>query len=197
MGYGSGEYTKGEYARTAAATLAYFLTLQRDAVGLVTFDDRVTEYLPPRYRPGHLHRLMAMLDREPRGPRDRPVRAAGAGRGDRREARADRPDLRPARPRRRAAHAARLPPIAGATRWSSSASSTRRRSPSTSPRRPCSSDSSRGGSSTSTPTPRAPATSAGSPRTRPRSQRACTDLGIDFQTITTDSPAGTGCCSTS
>jgi uncharacterized protein (DUF58 family) len=67
MNYRSGEYTKGDYARTAAATIAYYLTLQRDAVGLLTFDDRVTDYLAPRHRPGHLHRLMGMLDREPRG----------------------------------------------------------------------------------------------------------------------------------
>ena len=40
MGYTSGEYTKGDYARTAAATIAYFLSRQRDAVGLLTFDDQ-------------------------------------------------------------------------------------------------------------------------------------------------------------
>lgn len=67
MGYGSGPYTKGEYARTAAATLAYFLTTQRDAVGLVTFEDRITDVLPARHRPGHLRRLMAMLERAPEG----------------------------------------------------------------------------------------------------------------------------------
>jgi uncharacterized protein (DUF58 family) len=63
MGYGSLEYTKIEYARTAAATLAYFLATQRDAAGLVTFDERIAEYLPARYRPGHLHRLMMCLER--------------------------------------------------------------------------------------------------------------------------------------
>jgi uncharacterized protein (DUF58 family) len=67
MGYRSGSYSKSDYARTVAATIAYFLTLQRDAVGLLTFEDRVTEYLPPRYRPGHLRRVMAVLDREPQG----------------------------------------------------------------------------------------------------------------------------------
>src|SRR5688572_33412877 len=63
MGYGSLEYTKIEYARTAAATLAYFLATQRDAAGLVTFDEKIAEYLPARYRPGHLHRLMMCLER--------------------------------------------------------------------------------------------------------------------------------------
>src|SRR5207248_5645905 len=67
MGYRSGPYSKIEYARTAAATIAYFLSSQRDAVGLLTFEDRITEYLPPRYRPGHLRRLMAALEREPAG----------------------------------------------------------------------------------------------------------------------------------
>src|SRR5450759_3376575 len=38
MGYRSGAYSKSEYARTAAATIAYFLSSQRDAVGLLTFD---------------------------------------------------------------------------------------------------------------------------------------------------------------
>jgi uncharacterized protein (DUF58 family) len=67
MNYRSLDYSKSEYARTAAATIAYFLGLQRDAVGLLTFEDRITDYLPPRHRPGHLRRLLAMLDREPRG----------------------------------------------------------------------------------------------------------------------------------
>src|SRR5215218_78525 len=63
MGFGSIKYTKIDYARTAAATLAYFLSMQRDAVGLVTFDERIADYLPARYRPGHLHRLMVCLER--------------------------------------------------------------------------------------------------------------------------------------
>jgi uncharacterized protein (DUF58 family) len=67
MSYGSGSISKWEYARTAAATMALFLSRQRDAVGLVTFEDRVKEYLPPRSRPGHLAHLMATLHREPEG----------------------------------------------------------------------------------------------------------------------------------
>ncbi len=67
MGYRSGANSKYEYARTVAATLAYFLSLQRDAVGLLTFDEGIREYLPPRHRPGHLRRLMGILSREPSG----------------------------------------------------------------------------------------------------------------------------------
>jgi uncharacterized protein (DUF58 family) len=67
MGYRSGDYSKGDYARTAAATIAYFLSRQRDAVGLLTFDEKITNYLPPRHRPGQLRRLIGMLEREPEG----------------------------------------------------------------------------------------------------------------------------------
>jgi uncharacterized protein (DUF58 family) len=66
MGYGSLAYTKAAYAATLAATLAYFLYLQGDAVGLIAFDDRVRDYLPPRHRTGHLRTLMHALD----GPAD-------------------------------------------------------------------------------------------------------------------------------
>lgn len=67
MGYGSLSYDKAEYAKTAAATIAYFLSLQRDAAGLVTFDDRIRDYLPARFRPGHLHRLFIALERATAG----------------------------------------------------------------------------------------------------------------------------------
>ena len=63
MNYGTLGFTKAEYAKTAAATLAYFLSLQRDAVGVTTFDEQIGEYLPPRFRPGHIHRLMMCLER--------------------------------------------------------------------------------------------------------------------------------------
>lgn len=62
MGYGSLGYSKADYAKTAAATLAFFLSQQRDAVGVLTFDEAIQEYLPARFRPGHLHRLMLALE---------------------------------------------------------------------------------------------------------------------------------------
>jgi uncharacterized protein (DUF58 family) len=67
MGFTSLEYTKAEYAKTAAATIAYFLSRQRDAVGLITFDQAIKDYLPARFRPGQLHRLMLCLERAPAG----------------------------------------------------------------------------------------------------------------------------------
>src|SRR5215467_9074658 len=67
MNYGSVGYTKSQYANTLAATLAYFLSLQGDAVGLLTFDDKIRDYLPARHRPGHLRHLMLRLEREADG----------------------------------------------------------------------------------------------------------------------------------
>src|SRR5262249_54585591 len=67
MDYGSLGYTKADYARTLAATLAYFLQTQRDAAGLTTFHDQLLDYMPARYRPRHLRRLMLFLDRPAAG----------------------------------------------------------------------------------------------------------------------------------
>jgi uncharacterized protein (DUF58 family) len=67
MSYGSLAYTKSDYARTFAATLAWFLHEQGDAVGLFSFDERVRDYLPARHRQGHLRQLMLALEREPEG----------------------------------------------------------------------------------------------------------------------------------
>src|SRR5690348_12263389 len=63
MTYGSVGYTKAQYANTLAATLAYFLYLQGDAIGLLTFDEQIREYLPARHRTGHLRHLMLMLEK--------------------------------------------------------------------------------------------------------------------------------------
>lgn len=67
MGFGSLGYTKEQYASTLAATLGYFMSTQRDAVGLVTFDEQMREYVPAKYRPGHLRRLMVALERPVEG----------------------------------------------------------------------------------------------------------------------------------
>lgn len=63
MDYGSLEYAKTEYATTLAATFAYFLQGQRDAVGLLTFDRAVEEYLPSRFRIGHFNQLLVALEK--------------------------------------------------------------------------------------------------------------------------------------
>jgi uncharacterized protein (DUF58 family) len=67
MSFGSRGYTKADYARTLAATLAWFLHHQGDATGLLTFDGEVREYLPARHRPGHLRQLMLALEKPAEG----------------------------------------------------------------------------------------------------------------------------------
>ncbi len=55
--------TKQAYAEQLAAALALLLLKQRDAVGLVRFDDAVRTVVPPRARPAHFQRLVgAMLE---------------------------------------------------------------------------------------------------------------------------------------
>jgi uncharacterized protein (DUF58 family) len=63
MGYGSGAMTKLEYGACLAASLAYLMNRQRDAVGLTAFDDRIVSMLPASARPGHLRNVLLTLDR--------------------------------------------------------------------------------------------------------------------------------------
>jgi len=61
MAYTSGGISKFEYARTLASALAYFIMRQRDAVGLITFDDEVREFIPAKCRQPHLIRILRSL----------------------------------------------------------------------------------------------------------------------------------------
>jgi uncharacterized protein (DUF58 family) len=63
MAYGSRGLTKLQYGSMLAASLAYLMNRQRDAVGLVAFDEAIVDMLPPGTRPGHLRSLLLMLDR--------------------------------------------------------------------------------------------------------------------------------------
>ena len=67
MNYGSRKVSKAEYSATLAATLAYFLYLQGDGVGLMTFEEQIRDYLPARHRTGHLRQLMHLLERPAAG----------------------------------------------------------------------------------------------------------------------------------
>jgi uncharacterized protein (DUF58 family) len=53
--------TKQAYAEQIAAALALLLLKQRDAVGLIRFDDAVRTVVPPRARPAHFQRLVAAM----------------------------------------------------------------------------------------------------------------------------------------
>jgi uncharacterized protein (DUF58 family) len=78
MQYTSGQPAKQsppakiDYARYIAASLFYLaIRNQRDAAGLIVFDDDVREYIRPSTRPGQLARLFAGLERaEPRARTD-------------------------------------------------------------------------------------------------------------------------------
>jgi uncharacterized protein (DUF58 family) len=61
-----------DYARFVAASLFYLaIHNQRDAAGLIVFDDEVRNYIPPSTRQGQLHRLLAGLEQaEPRARTD-------------------------------------------------------------------------------------------------------------------------------
>jgi uncharacterized protein (DUF58 family) len=62
MGYGRQGPSKLAYASYLAAALAYLLAQQGDPAGLLVFDDRTRQYLPPRTRGGHIRDLLQALD---------------------------------------------------------------------------------------------------------------------------------------
>lgn len=67
MDFGTRGFTKATYAATLAATFAYFLNMQGDAAGLLTFEEKVREFLPARNRTGHLRQIMLALERPTAG----------------------------------------------------------------------------------------------------------------------------------
>lgn len=59
MAYRSGDrVSKLDYAGLVSGALSYMMLRQRDAVGLVTFDEAMRKYIPPRSKSGHLHVLL-------------------------------------------------------------------------------------------------------------------------------------------
>lgn len=67
MGYrGQKGILKFDYARKLAASLAYLLMSQQDAVGLITFDSKVRDVIPCRTKITHLHLMLeTMVKTEP------------------------------------------------------------------------------------------------------------------------------------
>jgi uncharacterized protein (DUF58 family) len=64
MGFGSGSITKIDYARYVAASLVYMASsLQRDAAGLIVFDEDVADYVAPSTRQGQLFRLLHAIEK--------------------------------------------------------------------------------------------------------------------------------------
>jgi len=62
MGYSSHTVSKIDYARYTAASLFYLANQQRDAAGLIVFDDDVRNYIKPSTRQGQFHRLLFGLE---------------------------------------------------------------------------------------------------------------------------------------
>ena len=61
MGFGSTGTTKLDFGRGLAAALLHLALKQNDAAGLVTFDDAVRSYVPPRSMANHFRHLLAAL----------------------------------------------------------------------------------------------------------------------------------------
>ncbi len=62
MKYGSGPLTKYEYGATVAASLAYLVLRQQDAVGCVAFDDAIRTKVPQKTKRSHLNSIIQALD---------------------------------------------------------------------------------------------------------------------------------------
>ena len=68
MSYASDGLSKFEYGSTLTASLAYLMLKQQDAVGLITFSNRIEKMVPPLATPGHLFAILKELeDRIPSG----------------------------------------------------------------------------------------------------------------------------------
>ena len=62
MKFSSNSITKFQYACYVSAALAYLMLMQRDAVGLVTFDEKPRSYHPPRSMMSYLNVLLKEID---------------------------------------------------------------------------------------------------------------------------------------
>ena len=69
MQYGNGPLNKYEYACTAAASLAYLILQQQDAVGCVTFDEGIRSRVPIRSKRNHIMSVIEALNNNT--PRDK------------------------------------------------------------------------------------------------------------------------------
>ena len=54
--------SKFRYGQFIAACLSYLVLHQQDSAGLITFDNKVRDFIPPRSAPSHLMRILHTLD---------------------------------------------------------------------------------------------------------------------------------------
>ncbi|MBN2243248.1 MAG: DUF58 domain-containing protein [Acidobacteria bacterium] len=69
MDYGNRGIRKLEYGQFLAASLGYFAFKQRDAVGFISFDDDIVDYIPARSSMGHLNTVLHAVERARPGER--------------------------------------------------------------------------------------------------------------------------------
>jgi len=69
MDYGNKGIRKMEYGQFLAASLAYFAFKQRDAVGFVSYDDDIIDYVPARSSMGHLNTVLHAIEKARPGKR--------------------------------------------------------------------------------------------------------------------------------
>jgi uncharacterized protein (DUF58 family) len=69
MGYSSTQISKLDYARFAASSIAYLANQQRDAAGVIVFDDDIRNYVRPSTRQGQFHRLVHAIEHAELGKR--------------------------------------------------------------------------------------------------------------------------------
>jgi uncharacterized protein (DUF58 family) len=67
MDYGSHGVKKLEYGQFLAASLGYFAFKQRDAVGFISYDRDVVDYVPARGSIGHLNTVLHAIERAQAG----------------------------------------------------------------------------------------------------------------------------------
>ncbi len=67
MQYGNPKITKARYATYLAAALSYLLILQRDATGLVLFDNQIRKTLPPKSIFSYLTVLLSAIEQQKSG----------------------------------------------------------------------------------------------------------------------------------
>ena len=69
MGFGSQQVNKLDYARYVVASLAYMSNQQRDAAGIIVFDEEVRNYVPPSSRQGQFPRILHAIEKAELGTR--------------------------------------------------------------------------------------------------------------------------------
>jgi uncharacterized protein (DUF58 family) len=75
MAYASQGITKLEYGQFLAASLGYFAFKQRDAVGFISYDDDVIDYIPARGSLGHLNTVLHTIEKTQPGEKTDFVRS--------------------------------------------------------------------------------------------------------------------------